>query len=489
MPVSKDFLPLIGSSGNQGGVAYEIDQSIRFNDGDSPKMNRTPSGAGNRRTWTFSAWIKRGVLSTDQWIFSSYSDANNFTAIYLDGTNHSTDNTLRVYGYTGNVLKHWVYGGSQKFRDTSAWYHFVVSFDSTNTSSNDRSIIYVNGSRVTDLTQNQQPSLNYDTWFNATNEHRIGHFNSNYYMDGYMAEINFLDGYAYGPEYFGETNSSGIWIPKEYTGSYGTNGFFIDGRDSSDLGDDESGQGNDYTTSGLAAHDQMIDTPTNNFCVMNYNTTHTNVTLSDGNLHALGSGTSISHPSGGTHLIPSSGKWYAEIRILNRIQPHEYPTTGVYNASVRNLSTGSNSPGTNETGVSGAKDIGFGADERRLENGTNTDPWGTGVDDGNIAAIAIDMDNKKIWWGHNQTGSFVWQVSGNPNTGANPANTIDFNTTELIFGNGHYSSSEVHWNFGQDGTFGGAVTAQGNADTNGIGNFYYPVPTGYMSLCTKNMGS
>ena len=214
---------------------------------------------------------------------------------------------------------------------------------------------------------------------------------------------------------------------------------------------------------------------------------HSNVVLSNGNLHALNSGTSIAYPSAATILLPSSGKWYAEIKIINRITPHEYPMTGVFNNSVRTLITSSNNPGSSD--VTGAKDIGFGADTRRLENGTNTSSWGSALDDGNIAAIAIDMDNIKIWWGHNQTGSFVWSASGNPNTGANPANTIEFNTTELVFGNGHYSSSECHWNFGQDGTFGGTETAQGNSDANGVGNFYFTVPTGYQALCTKNIGS
>ena len=495
MPVSKDFLPLIGSSGNQGST-YEIDQSIRFNDDDSPILKKTYSSAGTEETFTLSMWVKRGNIGAGLGaanlgltLFSGGSSVSNYGEIVFRSSGYGVQDSLHFYNSASGSINFQLVT-TQLFRDTSAWYHIVCVMDTTNNVSSERMRIYVNGLRVTDFSTETYPSQNAVPSFNTATEHGIGGFAVSTdirFFDGYLAEIHFLDGYAYGPENFGEFESNGIWIPKEYTGSYGTNGFFIDGRDSSDLGDDESGQGNDFTASGLAAHDQMIDTPTNNFCVMNYNNKHSNVTLSDGSLHALGSGTSIAYPSGGTHLIPSSGKWYAEIRIINRIQPHEYPTTGVYNNSVRRLITNSNSPGSSD--VSGAKDIGFGADERRLENGTNTDPWGTGMDDGNIAAIAIDMDNKKIWWGHNQTGSFVWQVSGNPNTGANPANTIDFNTTELIFGNSHYSNSEVHWNFGQDGTFGGAVTAQGNADTNGIGNFYYPVPTGYMALCSKNMGS
>ena len=302
---------LAGGAGGSGTTVHTIDQSIRFNAGDSPKMTRTPSGAGNRKTWTFSTWVKRGVLSTDQWILGSFSDTSNFAAIYLDGTNNSTDNTFRVYEYNGGVLKYWVYG-SHKFRDPSAWYHFVVSFDSTNAISSERIKLYVNGLRITDLAQETQPSLNYDSYVNATIEHRIGEYNSKWYMDGYLAEIVLIDGTALDPSSFGEYNSSGIWIPKDVSGlTFGTNGFHIDGRDSADLGDDESGNGNDFTTSGLATHDQVLDSPTNNFSTLNPlipGLGLTTVTYSEGNLKVTFSNNDATESTIG---IPSSGKWYS----------------------------------------------------------------------------------------------------------------------------------------------------------------------------------
>ena len=305
---------LAGGAGGSGTTVHTIDQSIRFNAGDSPKMTRTPSGAGNRKTWTFSTWVKRGVLSTDQWILGSFSDTSNFAAIYLDGTNNSTDNTFRVYEYNGGVLKYWVYG-SHKFRDPSAWYHFVVSFDSTNAISSERIKLYVNGLRITDLAQETQPSLNYDSYVNATIEHRIGEYNSKWYMDGYLAEIVLIDGTALDPSSFGEYNSSNIWIPKDVSGlTFGTNGFHIDGRDSSDLGDDESGNGNDYTTSGLASDDQKSDSPTNNHTTWNPLTTSAQA-YSNGNLNSASSSSSW---KGGltTAQVPlNSGTWYYEIYV------------------------------------------------------------------------------------------------------------------------------------------------------------------------------
>ena len=501
MPVFKDHSFRFGASGASDTPVYEIGQSIRFNPGDSPVMTKTYSSAGDRTSWTWSCWFKLGSLnglvpaSNLYYQFFSVDEATNdanrgsFHIINDSGVASATQ--FQFIGHGTVFLK-----TNRQFRDPIAWYHLVLVWDSDNAVASERARLYINGERETNFATENYPSSGQEIGINLGAAHRIGasknisSTNIEYYFDGYMAEIHFLDGYSYGPEYFGTTDSSGIWIPIDYdtaTGNYGTNGFKIDGSDSATLGKNVA-TGNtyaSYTSSGLAAHDQMIDTPNNIFCTLSPINKHSNVTLSNGNLHALGSGTSISYPSAATMLIPETGKWYAEMRMINRIQPHEYPTTGIYNNAARRLITNSHSPGTSD--VSGAKDIGFGADERRLENGTNTDPWGTGMDDGNVAAIAVDMDAKKIWWGHNQTGSFVWQVSGNPSTGANPANTIEFEIRDMLFGNGHYSSSEVHWNFGQDGTFGGALTAGGNTDANGIGNFYYPVPTSYLALCTQNV--
>ena len=258
---------LAGASGQSTG--YTIDQSIRFNEAENVYMHRTPSSASNRRTWTWSGWLKHSLTSTNGYhnIWTARSGANDYFEIAkrvtASGDNHM-DIINKISNTTGLRLI-----TNREFRDTSAWYHFVFVLDTTAAVASERVRFYVNGSRETDFSTATYPSLNYDTYINTDNKHEIGAYNggSGYMMDGYMAEINFVDGYAYGPEFFGEfkTNTD-IWIPKEYTGSYGTNGYHIDGRDSSDLGDDESGNGNDYTTVNLAAHDFSLDSPTNNFC-------------------------------------------------------------------------------------------------------------------------------------------------------------------------------------------------------------------------------
>ena len=318
MPVSKDYLPIAGASGSQE-TGYTIDQSIRFNEADNAYMHRTPSGASNRRTWTWSGWLKHSMTSTNG--FHNVWTARNGSTSYFEiakavsatGNNYY-DVINKISGSTGLRLI-----TNRQFRDPSAWYHFVFVADTTNAVSTERFRIYVNGQRETSFSTETYPSQNYDTYINSTDKHEIGAFNggSGYMMDGYMAEINFVDGYAYGPEYFGEFNSDGIWIAKEYTGSYGTNGFYIDGRDSSDLGDDESGNGNDFTTSGLAADDQQPDSPTNNHAVFNPLDVASNgfTVFSEGNLAITYSGSTARELARSSITIPASTDGFFEMKI------------------------------------------------------------------------------------------------------------------------------------------------------------------------------
>ena len=313
MSIFKDGLIRQGAAGASTG--YTIDQSIRFNDDDSAYMHRTPSSGGNRDKWTWSCWVKRGNLTAaNANLFHAGNDSNttDYTQILFNGNSGGTP-TFKFNSTIGSsaVLN---LTTTQYFRDVSAWYHVVVIYDSGNAVSAERARIYINGNRVTDFSSETYPSQNQDLMTNHTVKHSIGRRNldTSRYMDGYMAEIHLLDGYAYGPEYFGEFESNGIWIPKEYTGSYGTNGFYIKGQDSSDLGNDSSGNNNDYTVSGLATHDFSLDSPTNNFCsglptgVGNA----TGVAFSNGNLTGKTSGTAGNWVSS----IPvDSGKWYFEV--------------------------------------------------------------------------------------------------------------------------------------------------------------------------------
>ena len=297
------------------GASYEIDQSIRFNDDDSAYLEWSSySGSPTSGTdCTFSFWVKRCRLGATQvCIYGGDASGSTYEMIRFD-----SDDQFRV----AQASSAYDLTTTQVFRDVSAWSHFVVAFDTDNGTAADRIKMYHNGSRITDFSVQTNPSSGYVTNFNTGGSGeaiQIGREGGNsQFLDGYMAEIVFIDGQALTPASFGETNDDGVWIPKKYSGAYGTNGYYLKGQDSSALGDDTSGNGNDFTSSGLAAADQMSDSPTKNWCTYNLLRTRGTNTLSNGNLQAAAG-------SAGAYVTStfgvSSGKWY-----------WEYTFTGTYN--------------------------------------------------------------------------------------------------------------------------------------------------------------
>jgi hypothetical protein len=233
--------------GRKGVGGYQIERSLRFNSGDQAYLNRTPSTSGNRRTFTFACWIKRSKLvncgSSGQEIFRAGDSA--LSAMNFAPSDGPCD-ALSFKADQGGVSP-----GSAtnaQFRDFSAWFHVVYRIDTTQSTAANRVRVYVNGVEQTWHTTNY-PSQNQELKFNQSGQpHYIG---GKEYFDGYLADIHFIDGQSLGPSSFGETNNNGIWDPKEYTGSFGTNGFYLKFDDPADLGDDESGNNNDYTPNGL----------------------------------------------------------------------------------------------------------------------------------------------------------------------------------------------------------------------------------------------
>ena len=464
---------LAGSSGASGTstAVHTIGQSIRFNDDDSAYMHRTPSSAGNRRTFTYSFWFKLGDMATTQRMFLSVrnSDTTRDNLIFNQGSSGDYRIYLdaRVSGSAHTVLE-----PTRALRDPSAFYHFVLTVDTTNAVSNERVKMYINGIRETTFTNETYPSLNQEFRINNTDKHSIGRFefsSPSGYFDGYMAEIHLLDGYAYDPSFFGEFNDSGIWIPKEYTGSYGTNGFKIDGRDASDLGDDESGNGNDFTASGLAAHDQVADSPTNNFAVLSP-IDKGSMTLSEGNLKGTSGSSSVWQTSKATMGV-KSGKWYWEVRAGGTTY-NLHGTVGL--AQTLNTTT-SIHPGVPSDGYGW-----YGTNGAIYHNGGQIATEST-YTTGDIISFALDLDDS----GGILTAYKNGVSEGNLTTTYKTADTDDF----IFPAVGLLVSDTCIINFGQDGTFAGNVTAGGNSDGNGIGNFKYSVPSGYLALCTKNLGS
>ena len=206
-----------GTSHSSGGFYdFPINQSLRF-DGSS-YLSRTPTTAGNRKTWTWSGWVKRSdVGSSDNLVFQAGSG----TPWFICGFGANVTNSFFVSFNAGSSGVNFY--TDALFRDTSAWYHIVLAVDTTQSTSTDRVKIYVNGTQAS-TTENSSVSPNYDTQVNNTQAHYIGRNQaSNSYFNGYLANIQFIGGQALDASYFGETK--GVWIPKEYTGSYGTNGF------------------------------------------------------------------------------------------------------------------------------------------------------------------------------------------------------------------------------------------------------------------------
>jgi hypothetical protein len=217
---------LVGAASNAGG-GYNLENSLRFRSSASAYLERTPATAGNLQTWTWSAWVKRGELGPSQNLFACDipPDDENFHQISFNGTNQ-LDFLCYIGGAAGRLKT------TQVFRDPSAWYHIVIVWDTTNATSTDRMRIYVNGDRITSFETTTYPSLNLNGIINSADVHTIGTLYYNLsniqYLDGYLTEVNFVDGQALTASDFGETNEdTGVWQPAKYTGTYGTNGFYL----------------------------------------------------------------------------------------------------------------------------------------------------------------------------------------------------------------------------------------------------------------------
>jgi len=474
---------LAGAGAQSSDSTHTIDQSIRFNDADNPALSKTFSGAGTEETWTFSCWIKLGVKTSNgrRMIFSAGSAGSNYGGAELGSTG---DDSLEFYNYASSSYA-WRLVTTQQFRDHSAWYHLVFVSDTTNAVSTERARIYVNGQRVTDFSTASYPSLNYaNNFWMGTTEHDIGtSIFTTMNFDGYMAEIVNIDGTATDCNSFAEFNDSGIWVPKDVSGlTFGTNGFHIDGRDSADLGDDESGQGNDFSSSGLAAHDQVSDTPNNNFCVLNPISSSglaASGELTGGNLAIIGNIDYID----ATVPFPTSGKWYYELCMVSKTQSNWNAGNHYFRDIVDNF------PDSNFTDYI-TTNFYHGSNFYSSSNWTDGDFWtnSNNPSAGDIYGFAWDSDNKKIWLAKNNTYFGSGNPAGNSGTPLGSGGTAGVEYVVTMYSS---TGQFMTLNFGQDDTFNGAKTS-GSAsasDGNGNGKFYYAPPTGFLALCTKNLGS
>jgi hypothetical protein len=297
-----------GSSGGD----YTIDDSLRFRASATAYLDRTPASSGDRRTWTWSGWVKRGTLSTNRIIGVGGTGNQGYIGF--------VSNSIYGLDYNGSTV-FWSLITTAVFRDPAAWYHVIIVLDTTQATSSNRVKYYVNGVQQTSFATASYPSLNYEGYYNNAETQYIGRrgYDTNDTFDGYLTEVNFIDGQALDPTDFGEFDDNGTWKPLAYEGTYGTNGFYLNGVGVTD----QSGNGNDWTnnnlnlsTSTATTYDQMKDTPSlvdenaGNFCTWNPLRPNAAMSYANGNLDATSNGGS-GRSAYGTFGM-SSGKWYFE---------------------------------------------------------------------------------------------------------------------------------------------------------------------------------
>jgi hypothetical protein len=306
---------LAGVGGQGGGEAFTVSKSVMLDDGDSANFSRTSATPTDQKKWTYSTWVKRGNLDTRQtWGLSATSGGTSYFQFYGHPST-ATDDDNRLYI---NVESDGTAGGTGLLRtngyylDPHAWYHIVVMYDSDNATENQRFKLWVNGVEVTSFATNTIPAQGSTGVINkgGITQYIGRQAGSSNYGDGYIAEAVFCDGQAYEAADFGEYDTNKVWRPKDPSGlTFGNNGFYLDFADSSALGNDISGNNNDFTANNLAAGDQSTDTPTNNQCVLT--PLYTGGTLSQGNLKLTS--TANAYQWGVASMaIPTSGKWAFE---------------------------------------------------------------------------------------------------------------------------------------------------------------------------------
>jgi hypothetical protein len=392
--------PLLAAAGGD----YQISRSVRLRSSASAYFNRTPASAGTSTTTsTFSAWVKRGALGSLQNLISSPSAGNSDSLRFS-----SSDQLEYIWQDTGagQVTT------TQVFRDPSAWYHVAFAMDTTQATAANRFKLYVNGVQVTAFATASYPAQNTVVNNAAAVATKLGQYANAAIQsfDGYLTEINFIDGQALTPSSFGETDVlTGVWKPKKYTGTYGTNGFYLNFSDNSAataaaIGADSSGNGNDWTPNNIsvtagATYDSMIDVPTpyadggngrGNYCTLNPVGSDMGFgSLSNGNLTAT---TNFKQKRGTIGV--NTGKWYWEVLCVSDANPGPAYAAGVVDVST-NVATNPFSSG------SGAVFY-YANNGNKYINGTQTS-YGSTYTTNDVIGVALDMDSGTVTFYKNNT--------------------------------------------------------------------------------------
>ena len=450
-----------------------VANSCRFNDGDSPRHQKDFAD-GHDTAATISLWFKRCTNSAAQTLFECFEDASNYFRVRLESSNELQIRDRQGGSDQLNLET------SALIRDPSAWYSLIIIIDTTDGTAADRCKVYINGTRVTAFaTETTYGSSDTIETGNADCTVNVGGSGgSDNYLDGYMAEVVFLDGVSQASSGFGEfdEDSPTIWKPIDVSGlTFGTNGFYLDFEASDNLGNDANG-GTDLTEVNLAATDQTTDTCTNNFATLNPLDNYlAGATLSEGNTKQ------VTHAGNETYntttIGASSGKWYCEMKHISSSGGSALTTRTMYGIA-DGPTIVSDSQGTGNVYI-------FRSDGNQFSGSTESSSWGTAWNStGEIIGIAMDLDNNKLYFAVNGT----WQNSGDPTSGATGTGALAITADKTYFFVAGDLTGSVITNYMN---FGNPLYANSSsvADADGYGDFEYAPPSGYYALCTKNLGA
>jgi len=464
-----DTLTRLGASGASTG--YKIQRSLRFNSADSAALKRTPSSDGDRQKWTISLWWKKGKWNITsggtEYLCAAKLNANNNDGIYI----HDDEILHFKQELSGNTKTR---QGTRRLRDTSGWYHIVVAQDTTQGDADDRLKVWINGQQETmsgnTIGENSSGNFSRDCAHYIGSSKNSSNANPLAESNGYIADFHFIDGSQLDYTSFAETDSeTGVYIPKKYTGSYGSNGFKLNFSDNSDvtaatLGADSSGNGNDFTPVNMSVsagpdNDSVTDTPTNNYCVLNQNYQNGSEepgAISDGSLKFVPNGSEYEMCPG--TLPVQDGKYYFEVKHgggsyltvgLIRGTGGSYDQYISYDPLGQVYGVGYNRAG-NIVGASGDG----------ATNGATLSSSPSAFTTNDIIGVATDVPNGTVKFYKNGTGEDELEYTL---TGLN-----DHEWFPAVSG---YNSSDIAYvNFGQQG-------------------FTYTPPTGHKAICTDNMAA
>ena len=459
-----------GANSATGG--YDIANSLKLESDNGEVLTQT-IGAGSRTTATYSFWFKRTELGAGMQI-AGISPIGSETTRFLINSSDQLDVESGVGGDNNSLVTNRV------FRDTSAWYHFVVAIDTTQATEANRVKVYVNGVQETSFSASEYPAQNTNltigvsgyTWsWGAYSTTQIK-------SSGYLAEAYYIDAQQLDPTSFGEFDEdTGIWKPIAYTGSFGSNGHYLDFSDAGDLGNNSSGVGNDFTLNNITSADQATDTPTNNFTTWN-----TIRLFNQGVISFKEGGTVLSNSFNGgfsaanNNIRMGKGKWYAEFEVTvsgNYLMNGNVDADYIDNSINAGFYLGSL---TDKTAGAGYYSSGTTGNDTIYYEGTFTSS-GVTTSAGDIISVAIDCDNNKVHFAVN--GS--WTNSSDPATNTNGFAMTD---NEQYFALASIGVRDYKANFGGYTTISISSAA---SDANGYGTFEYAPPSGYYALCSRNL--